>query len=169
MDPRYPIGKFVKPEAVSLAARESAIADIASLPKRMADAVAGWSQSRLDTPYREGGWTVRQVIHHVADSHMNSYVRFRLALTEDTPTIKPYNEALWAELVDGKTAPVELSLAILAPMHERWVMLLRGMSDAGFARAFRHPEAGVLRLDVTTLLYAWHGNHHLAHIHNVGL
>ncbi len=165
MDPRYPIGKFEYPAAaVSVAERTHAIDEIAALPGQIAAAVAGWSDARLDRPYREGGWTVRQVIHHLADSHINSYVRYHLALTEDEPTIKPYAEARWAELSDGKSAPIEVSLALLDALHRRWVMLLRAMTDADFARTFRHPERGVSKLDVVTLLYAWHGKHHLAHI-----
>ncbi|MDX1982309.1 MAG: putative metal-dependent hydrolase [Bryobacteraceae bacterium] len=167
MDLRYPIGKFEYPEAVAPAQLAQAIEEIAALPGQMRAAVAGWSDAQLDTPYRPEGWTVRQVVHHTADSHMNSYVRFRLALTEDEPTIKPYKEALWAELTDGRSAPVEVSLALLDALHERWVMLLGGMSDRDFARAFRHPDRGLVRLDVTALLYAWHGRHHLAHITGV--
>lgn len=168
MDPRYPLGKFEFPAGgVEIAKRTQAIDEIAALPGQIAAAVAGWNDRQLDTPYREGGWTVRQVVHHLADSHMNSYVRYHLALTEDEPTIKPYAEARWAELSDGKSAPVEVSLTLLDALHRRWVMLLRAMTDADFARSFRHPERGVSRLDVTTLLYAWHGKHHLAHIAGV--
>lgn len=164
MDLRYPVGKFDWPEVVTAERLAQAIDEIAALPALMRAACAGLSEAQLDTPYRPDGWTVRQVVHHTADSHINSYVRFRLALTEDEPTIKPYKEALWAELADGRTAPVDLSLSLLDAMHARWVMLLRSMSDADFARTFRHPERGLVRLDVTAALYAWHGRHHLAHI-----
>ncbi len=165
MDPRYPIGKFeVSPDGVKIAERTQAIAEIAALPAQLAAAIAGWNGARLDRPYREGGWTARQVIHHLADSHMNSYIRFHLALTEEEPVIKPYAEARWAELSDGKSAPPEVSLTLLDALHRRWVILLESMTDADFARAFRHPERGLSRLDVTTLLYSWHGRHHLAHI-----
>lgn len=124
----------------------------------------GLRDAQLDTPYREGGWTVRQVAHHVPDSHMNAYVRFRLALTEERPTIKTYEEARWAELADAKTAPVEVSLALLEPLHERWVRLLRSLSAGDLARTFTHPEHGVRTLEWMLFLYAWHGRHHTAHI-----
>jgi len=127
-------------------------------------AVAGLRPEQLDTPYRPGGWTVRQVVHHVPDSHMNSYMRFKLALTEDEPTIKPYDEKLWAELADTPATPVEVSLTLLESMHDRWVRLLRSLQDAHFERQFRHPELGVVRLDRNLALYAWHGKHHVAHI-----
>jgi hypothetical protein len=158
------VGRFDWPEVVTAERRTQAIDEIAALPALMRAACAGLTEAQLDTPYRPDGWTARQVVHHTADSHINSYVRFRLALTEDEPTIKPYKEALWAELADGRTAPVDLSLSLLDAVHARWVMLLRSMSDADFARAFRHPERGLVRLDVTAALYAWHGRHHLAHI-----
>jgi len=122
------------------------------------------NEAQLDTPYRDGGWTVRQVVHHVPDSHMNAYMRFRLALTEHEPVIKPYDEAAWAELVDGKTAPPEISLALLDALHDRWVRLLRSMTDADFQKQFRHPELGVVPLEKNLALYAWHGKHHVAHI-----
>lgn len=164
MDPRYPIGKFEWPSgAPEIAKRTQAINEIEALPTQLREAVAGMTDAELDTPYREDGWTARQVVHHVADSHMNSYIRFHLALTEDSPTIKPYDEARWAELPDGKSAPIEVSLALIEALHRRWVLLLRAMTDADFAREFRHPERGPMRLDVTTMLYAWHGKHHVAH------
>ncbi len=126
--------------------------------------MAGLSPEQLDTPYRPGGWTVRQVVHHVPDSHINSYIRFKLALTEPEPTIKPYDEALWAELADTPATPVEVSLTLLDSLHGRWVPLLRSLSGADFARQFRHPELGMVRLDGNLALYAWHGRHHVAHI-----
>jgi hypothetical protein len=128
----------------------------------MRAAVASLSPEQLDTPYRPGGWTVRTVVHHVPDSHINSYVRFKLALTEDEPVIKPYDEAAWAKLVDS--GPIEPSLTLLESLHERWVQLLKTLSDADFARQFRHPELGAVRLDQNLALYAWHGKHHVAHI-----
>jgi uncharacterized damage-inducible protein DinB len=129
--------------------------------------VEGLSEEQLNTPYRPGGWTVRQVVHHLPDSHMNSYVRFKLALTEDAPTIKPYDEALWANLADSSTTPLETSLALLDALHVRWVRLLKSMTDADFMREFRHPESGLIRLDQNLALYAWHGKHHVAHITSV--
>jgi len=167
-DLRYPIGKFRFPESVS--ARELAIFmhQIAEAPARLRAAIDGLSDAQLDTPYRPGGWTVRQVAHHVPDSHMNSYVRFRLALTEDQPVIKPYDEACWAELTDARTMPVEPSLVLLESLHARWVPLLHSLSDADWKRSFRHPELGPVRLDQNAALYAWHGRHHVAHITALG-
>jgi uncharacterized damage-inducible protein DinB len=164
VDLQYPIGRFAFPGQVPAGERTVFIQEIAQAPSDLRAAVAGLSGEQLDTPYRPGGWTVRQVVHHVPDSHMNSYVRFRLALTEDEPTIKPYEESRWAELADARTAPIEPSLALLEALHERWVLLLRSLSDADFARPFRHPEMGVVRLDQNLALYAWHGRHHVAHI-----
>lgn len=167
MDPRYPIGKFEPPKEVTPALRQQAMQAIAETPAKLRAAVKGLNDSQLDTPYREGGWTVRQVIHHVPDSHMNAYVRWRLALTEHEPTIKPYEEARWAELADAKTAPVEISLALLEPLHDRWMRLLRSLGPADFAKTLRHPEHGVRTLDWMLFLYAWHGAHHTAHIINL--
>ena len=164
IDLRYPVGRYDVKGEVSAEERARYVEEIAAAPPQLRVAVAGLTAEQLDTPYRPDGWTVRQVVHHVADSHLNSYVRFRLALTEDEPTIKPYEEALWAELTDAKSAPVETSLALLEPLHERWVILLRSLSDADFARAFRHPALGVVSLDRNVGLYAWHGRHHIAHI-----
>ncbi len=144
--------------------RRGWIEEVASLPADLRRAVADLTAEQLSKPYREGGWAVRQVVHHLADSHMNSYVRFRLALTEDAPVIKPYQEAAWAELEDAKTAPIELSLGLLDSLHGRWVMLLRSMTQAEFSRTFQHLELGPLRLDSALGLYAWHGRHHVAHI-----
>jgi hypothetical protein len=162
-DLRYPIGPltFAPP---SPEVRRAAIADVAALPGKLRAAVAGLADAQLDTPYRPGGWTVRQVAHHVPDSHMNAYVRFKLAVTEDTPTIKPYDEAAWAELADVKTVPVATSLALLEAVHERWVALLRSLSEADWARTFKHPELGVVPLEKNLALYAWHGRHHVAHV-----
>jgi len=164
MDPRYPIGKFQMPADVSSAKRTEAIREIAGAPQKIRGAVQGLNDAQLNTPYRDGGWTVRQVVHHVADSHMNAYVRWRLALTETEPTIKPYEESAWANLEDAAHAPVEVSLKLLEPLHERWVALLHSVKDHEFARTFRHPEHGVRTLDWMLFLYAWHGNHHTAHI-----
>jgi hypothetical protein len=130
-------------------------------------AVDGLDEEQLDTPYRPGGWTVRQVVHHLADSHINAFVRFRLGLTEDQPTIKPYDEKLWAELADCRNAPVEMSLSLLEGLHQRWVMLLTGMSDSDYARTIHHPESGILRLDTYLATYGWHSRHHVAHITNL--
>jgi len=130
----------------------------------MRDAVAGLSESQLATPYRPGGWTVRQLAHHVPDSHINSYTRFRLALTEDNPVIKPYDEKRWAELGDVATVPVEVSLGLLESLHARWVPLMRSLSAADWKRSFRHPELGAVSLENNAALYAWHGRHHVAHI-----
>jgi len=164
MDLRYPIGKFAPPESITPEARTRWIEEIADAPARFREAVAGLNEAQLDTPYRPGGWTVRQVIHHVADSHLNSYVRFRLALTEEQPAIKPYDEVKWAELHDACCGPVDMSLLLLESLHVRWVALLRSLSEKDFARQYRHPEDGVVRLDAALAAYAWHGKHHAAHI-----
>jgi uncharacterized damage-inducible protein DinB len=164
-DPRFPIGKFTWDGDASPAARAARIAEIEALPAALRDAVRGMSDAQLDTPYRDGGWTVRQVVHHVPDSHMNAFIRFKLALTEDTPTIKPYDEARWAELPDVAATPPEVSLALLDALHHRWVALLRAMTPADFARSFVHPESKrTMTLDQTLALYAWHGRHHLGHV-----
>ena len=141
-----------------------AIDEIAAAPAKVRAALQGLNDAQLDTPYREGGWTLRQVAHHVPDSHMNAYIRLRLALTEKEPTIKPYDEAAWAKLEDAEHAPVEVSLRLLEPLHERWVRLLRSMKPEDFARTFVHPEHGARTLDWLLFLYAWHGRHHTAHI-----
>ncbi|HEY1220957.1 MAG TPA: putative metal-dependent hydrolase [Bryobacteraceae bacterium] len=164
MDLSYPIGKFDFKAPVEPDSRPQLIAEIGAAPARFRDAVRGLDVQQLDTPYRPGGWTVRQVIHHVPDSHMNAYIRFRLALTEDSPTIKPYDQTKWAELRDARTAPVEVSLQLIDGLHQRWVELLRSLSVADFDRTFRHPELGIVRLDTNLALYAWHGRHHAAHI-----
>jgi hypothetical protein len=161
---RYPIGAFKRPEHTTEAQRIDFIAAIAEAPSALDAAVAGLTPEQIDTPYRPGGWTVRQVVHHLPDSHMNSYVRFRLALTENEPTIKAYDEARWAELADAKSAPIEPSLRLIENLHLRWVLLLRSLSTADWSRTFRHPEIGLMRLDQNLALYAWHGRHHLAQI-----
>lgn len=161
---RYPTGRFKRPTAYDQRQRLEHIETIAATPARLREAVRGLDDTQLDTTYRPDGWTVRQVVHHVPDSHMNSYVRFRLALTEDTPAIKPYHEDRWAELADAKRMPVEPSLTLLESLHERWVMLLRSMRPEDFARTLAHPEHGVLPLDFFLALYAWHGPHHVAQI-----
>jgi DinB superfamily len=127
-------------------------------------AIAGRDEAQLDTPYRDGGWTVRQVVHHVPESHMNAYIRFKLALTENEPTVKPYNEAAWAETADVSETPIDVSLALLDNLHKRWVILLQSLSDADFAKQFRHPDLGLVTLEKNLALYAWHGKHHVAHI-----
>jgi hypothetical protein len=161
---RFPVGRFQPPQVISPAQRSLWIAEIAALPANLQQAVAGLRDSQLDTPYRPGGWTVRQVTHHLADSHINSYCRFRLALTEHAPVIKPYDEAAWAELPDAKTAPLAPSLDLLSGLHRRWTILLTSLDDAAFARPFTHPEMGEIRIDWTLGLYAWHSRHHVAHI-----
>lgn len=162
-DPRFPIGKFRRAE-VNLADHASAIAAIAALPQNLCAAVAGLSDPQLDTPYREGGWTVRQLVHHLADSHINSCVRIRLALTEDWPTIKPYDEKLWADLPDARTGSVDSSLATIEGLHARWVLLLRSLTEDQWQRGYVHPENGRQSLAEAAALYAWHGRHHTAHI-----
>jgi uncharacterized damage-inducible protein DinB len=164
MDLRYPIGKYELKTALTPAERADAIAQIAATPKRLRDAVAGLSHQQFDTPYRPGGWTIRQVVHHVPDSHMNAYVRFKLALTENEPTIKPYEEALWANLQDSNETPVEISLTLLEALHHRWDILLRSLRPEDFSRRLRHPESGMMTLDNMVSHYAWHGRHHVAHI-----
>ena len=164
-DLRYPVGKFVWPESLSAAERKTAIQAIADTPGMIRSAIQGLTDTQLDTPYRPEGWTVRQVVHHVPDSHLNAYTRFKLALTEDNPTIKPYDESAWAELEDGKSRLIEASLAMLEGLHARWVFLLERMKSADFSRRLRHPEhERVITLDMLLAMYAWHGRHHTAHI-----
>jgi hypothetical protein len=164
MDLRYPIGPYEAKTTLSPAERAEAMVQIAEAPRRMRDAVGGLSGGQLDTPYRPDGWTVRQVAHHVPDSHMNAYTRLKLALTEDEPTIKPYDEGLWAALPDSQEAPVEVSLALLEFLHLRWDFLLRALKPADFARRLRHPVVGTMTVDNLVHHYAWHGRHHVAHI-----
>ncbi|HVC47208.1 MAG TPA: bacillithiol transferase BstA [Terracidiphilus sp.] len=163
-DPRYPIGRFCLPAEASAGVRASQIDTLRDLPARLRESVAGLTEAQLDTPYREGGWTVRQVVHHVADSHMNAYVRVKLALTEDWPTIKPYDEAAWAELADGRMVPVEVSLALIEGLHARWVALLESLGERDFERGYNHPESGRQTLAGVLALYSWHSRHHTAHI-----
>jgi uncharacterized damage-inducible protein DinB len=158
------VGRFRRPESLDEAERRRAIDAIASTPAKLRAAVAGLTDVQLETPYRPDGWTVRQVVHHVSDSHMNAYIRFKLALTEDEPTIKPYDEARWAELADTRDTPIDSSLALLDRLHDRWVRLLRSMSAEDFARRLKHPEMGVQRLDQVLALYDWHGRHHVGHV-----
>jgi len=164
MDLSYPIGKFDWTQTVAPDRRTQLINEIAAAPANFRKAVRGLTDRQLDTPYRPDGWTVRQVIHHVADSHMNSYIRFRLALTEEQPAVKGYNEKEWAKLHDSHTLPVELSLQLLDGLHGRWVDMLRSMTGADFERSFHHSERGLIRLDMNLALYAWHSRHHAAHI-----
>jgi uncharacterized damage-inducible protein DinB len=164
---RYPVGRFDPLATVSHAQRGALIDSIAAAPARLRAAVAGLNGSQLDTPYRDGGWSVRQVVHHVPDSHLNAYIRFRWALTEATPTIKTYNEKAWAELHDAVTAPIEVSLDLLEALHARWVLLLRSLSESDFERSFQHPEWGIMTIATLLRLYEWHGRHHVAHITNL--
>jgi uncharacterized damage-inducible protein DinB len=164
---RYPIGHFDSSQEVTAAALEEYIHDLEALPGQLRQAVQGLSDVQLNTPYRTGGWSVRQVVHHLADSHMNSYIRFKLALTEDTPTIKPYEEQRWAELPDSKQEPVEVSLALLEALHHRWCVVLRSLSMTDWQKSFFHPESGKMTLAKAAALYSWHGRHHLTHIKNL--
>ncbi len=163
-DPRYPIGPFqMETESLTDVARAGLIAQLADAPAQLRTAVADLNDEQLDTPYRDGGWTVRQLVHHVADSHMNGYIRVKFALTEDAPAIKTYEENDWARLGDTQTTPVEVSLTLLAALHERWANLFRSLTPAEYARTFRHPDGGMVSLDKQLALYAWHGRHHTAH------
>jgi uncharacterized damage-inducible protein DinB len=164
MDLRYPIGKFKFDAPLGDAEREACFARIEAAPAQLRAAVNGLNEQQLDTPYRPAGWTVRQVVHHVPESHLNSYIRFKLALTEDEPTIKPYFEDRWAEMDDAQTAPVELSLDLLDAVHGRWIWFLRTLTPQDFQRTFRHPELGIVSLEKNLALYAWHGSHHVAQI-----
>jgi uncharacterized damage-inducible protein DinB len=166
-DLRYPVGRFDFKQEIPTERRGALIDSIAAAPARLREAVRDLDEAQLDTPYREGGWTVRQVVHHVPDSHMNAFIRFKLALTEDNPTIKPYEEAEWAKLSDVRDTPIETSLVLLEKLQERWVILMRGMSDADFNRTFEHPENGVMSLNKTLGLYEWHGRHHVGHIRSL--
>jgi len=163
-DLRYPIGKFNYEGPPSEGQRKKLIDDIAHAPAALRAAVRGLSPQQIDTPYRDGGWTVRQVAHHVPDSHMNAYIRFKLALTENEPIIKPYMEDRWANLSDTQATPLDVSLSLLDALHDRWVRLLRSLQPDDWKRPFRHPELGVMPLEKNLALYAWHGRHHVAHI-----
>jgi uncharacterized damage-inducible protein DinB len=165
LDLRYPIGKFTCNEEITEEQRLEWIKEIAALPMMLNEAVRDLNDEQLDTPYREGGWTLRQVVHHVADSHMNSFIRFKLALTEEEPVIKPYFEDRWAELQDSRSTGVEISLSLLEALHKRWVILLKSFRQEHFRRTFFHPESKqIVKLDYNLGLYAWHGKHHTAHI-----
>lgn len=163
-DLRYPIGRFIAPAASTSGVRSAHIDTLRLLPERLRAAVDGLSEAQLDTPYREGGWTVRQLVHHIPDSHANSYVRFKLALTEEWPTIKPYDEAAWANLADSRWLPVDSSLSLIAALHTRWVALLESMSEEDFQKGFNHPDLGRQNLAKTLALYDWHSRHHTSHI-----
>lgn len=163
-DLRFPVGKFTYEGPPGEQQKQLFLDAIAQTPASLRSAIGGLSENQLDTPYRPEGWTVRQVVHHVPDSHLNSYVRFKLALTEDEPTIKPYAEDRWAELGDTRATPVEVSLTLLDSLHDRWVRLLRSLTPEQWKRTFRHPELGPMTLEKTLALYAWHGRHHVAHI-----
>ena len=163
-DLRFPIGKFSFSGTQSHDERAALIDQIAATPESMRAAVGGLSDEQLDTPYRPGGWTVRQVVHHVPDSHMNAYTRVKLALTENEPTIRPYDEAAWAKLNDVRDTPIAVSLTLLEALHDRWVRILRALTDADFSKTLLHPEHGVMTLDSLVAMYAWHGRHHVAHI-----
>ncbi len=163
-DLRYPVGEFVARATITHIERQALIASLDETPARLRAAIAGLSEEQLETPYRPDGWTVRQTVHHVADSHINAYVRFRLGLTEEIPTVKPYDENRWAKLEDGQTADPEISLRLLDAVHRRWTILLRSLSSDAFARLLRHPESGVMSLDIVLQSYEWHGRHHVAHI-----
>jgi uncharacterized damage-inducible protein DinB len=160
----FPIGKFQYDGPSSSQRRQQFIGEIAAAPRQLRSAVAGLSSEQMETAYRPGGWTVRQVVHHLSDSHLNAYIRFKLGLTEPEPLVKTYDEKLWAETPENVTIPPEVSLMLLDALHERWVGLLKGLGEQDFARTLRHPELGVVDLDRYLALYAWHGRHHVAHI-----
>jgi uncharacterized damage-inducible protein DinB len=164
-DLRFPVGKFDWNQPINQTDYPRLIGEIAAAPGALRSAVAGLSRDQLETRYRPGGWTVKQVVHHVPDSHLNAYTRFKLGLTEDEPTIKPYEEAKWAELPDSQRLPIDVSLDLLDALHQRWVVLLRAMEPSDFNRAVRHPEGDrLITLAQLLALYAWHGRHHVAHI-----
>ncbi len=163
-DLRYPIGPLSTPVPFTASHRAAAIRTLAEAPARFRLACAGLSEAQLDTPYRPGGWTVRQLVHHVADSHINAYLRTKFALSDDNPTIRPYPEAVWAEMTDGRLAPVSLSLDLLDALHGRWSMLLASLPSEAFARTLLHPERGAMTIDDVLAMYEWHSRHHTAHI-----
>jgi uncharacterized damage-inducible protein DinB len=163
-DIRYPIGKFHYDGAFSAEQKQACLDEIAQTPSKLRSAVKDLTDLQLDTPYRDGGWTVRQVVHHVPDSHLNSYIRFKLALTEDEPTIKAYAEDRWAQLPDTKATPIVVSLTMLDALHDRWIRLLRSLDAEQWKRTFRHPDMGPMTLEKALAMYAWHGKHHVAHI-----
>lgn len=163
-DVRYPIGPFTPDATPTPEFRAKHIEEIAGLPKRFRAAITGLNKEQFETPYREGGWTVKQVVHHVPDSHLNAYIRCKLALTENVPTIKPYNEDAWAKLKDSELTPIEVSLTLLESVHSRWVTLLKSLQPDAFQRKLNHPESGVQTIDHIIALYDWHGRHHTTHI-----
>jgi uncharacterized damage-inducible protein DinB len=164
-DHRYPVGRFDRRDTLTNDERRGMIDQIAATPARLREAIAGLDEAQLDTPYRDGGWTVRQVIHHLPDSHMNAFIRIKLALTEDEPTVRPYDESRWADLPDARETPIEISLSLLESLHARWTGLMRALRDADFARTMKHPEhSGPMTIDTLVAMYAWHGRHHVAHI-----
>lgn len=162
-DLRYPIGPFERPGSSTAADRAARLANIAALPAALRGAVRGLTHAQLDTPYRPDGWTVRQLVHHVADSHLNAYCRIKLALTEENPTIRPYDEQRWAELPDSQL-PIDVSLTLVEAVHTRWSVILASLTPAEFARPLQHPESGSHTVDSMIALYDWHGRHHTAHI-----
>jgi hypothetical protein len=165
---KYPIGRFVGKDNYSPEDIKTDIQIISALPSKFINLLGGWDEEKYNTPYRPDGWTIRQLVHHVADSHINAYSRFRLALTEDNPTIKPYEEHLWAELADAKAAPVELSLQLLRYVHLRWVILLRSLNQSDLARTYYHPgNQKTVRLDEVIANYAWHSEHHYQHAYQL--
>lgn len=165
MDLRYPIGQFDWEGSTTPEHRQVWVQEIKGMPEKLRAAVQGLSHAQLDTAYREGGWTIRQVVHHLADSHVNSYIRFKLALTEENPTIKPYDEQKWAAQHDSLTQDIDASLALIDGLHARWVVLLENMKDRDYLRTFYHPEnQRTTSLEYAAGMYAWHGNHHIAHI-----
>ncbi len=166
-DLQYPVGRFSFPQKTTAGDRELWISQMAEAPGLLRQAALSLSPAELDTPYRPGGWTARQVIHHVPESHMTAYTRFKLALTEDKPVVKPYDEAAWAKLPDIADTPIEVSLGLVDLVHDRWIRVLRLMSDADWHRQFHHPALGDVRLDQNLALYAWHGRHHTAHVASV--
>jgi hypothetical protein len=161
---QYPIGEFIYKDDISSEARNSYIKEIENLPAKLRNAVKGLTNEQLDTPYRHDGWTIRQVVHHIPDSHLNAYVRMKLALTEEVPTIKTYEEKEWAKLKEYYQTPVEVSLNLLESLHKRWIILLNSLEVNDFKKELRHPDWGLITLDFITAQYAWHGNHHVAHI-----
>lgn len=163
-DPRYPVGKFEFPPQITPQLRSQFLNEIEHTPARLREAVKGLSPEQINQPYREGGWTVRQVVHHLADSHLNAYIRFKLGITENNPAIKTYDEALWAELSDAKAADIQASLNLLEALHQRLIQFLRQLSDDQFSRTINHPEFGIVPLDKYLAMYAWHGRHHVAHV-----
>ena len=163
-DTRFPIGKFSYQGPPTPEQKRHFLDEVEQAPAQLRKAVAGLSDPQLDTPYRDGGWTVRQLVHHVPDSHINSYVRFKLALTEENPTIKTYMEDRWAELPEAKSAPIEVSLSLLENLHGRWMLFLRSLKPEDWKKTFRHPDLGPMDLEKALALYAWHGKHHVAHV-----